>query len=51
MVTAAAPGLYTRLQLCLRAGEGDVDGSVQELDGRVGATAENILAKPADYSL
>ena len=50
MVTAAAPGLYTRLQLCLRAGARDVEGSDQELDGRGGAAAENILAKPADYS-
>jgi hypothetical protein len=46
MVTAAALGLNTRLQPRLRIGARNVDGLILELDGRVGATAENILAKP-----
>jgi hypothetical protein len=50
MVTAAALGLNTCLQLRLRIGARKVDRCVEELDGRVGATAENILAKPVDYS-
>jgi hypothetical protein len=50
MVTAAALGLNTRLQRCLQNGATSVDGSVDELNGRVGATAENIWAKPNDYS-
>jgi hypothetical protein len=42
MVTAAALGLNTRLPFRLRIGARKVDQVVEELDGRVGATAENI---------
>jgi hypothetical protein len=50
MVTAAALGLYTRLQRRLRTGASKMVGVVWESAGRVGATAENILAKPNDYN-
>ena len=50
MVTAAALGLNTGLQIRLRSGARNVGKVVEELSGRVGATAENILAKPQNYS-